>query len=187
MSGTILRYFIILLYVIPLFSIKGLCQDDQPSDDSLAIPHHSPNMAIIMSAIMPGLGQIYNGKIWKVPIIYGAEMTAIYSFHFYQIRYKRVLNILKDDGGQGQERYDVYGNDIPGSSLERARDFYRRWRDYSGLFIAGIYVLNIVDALVDAYFFEYDISDDLSLDIRPAPVSTGFQSAGVGLNLCLKF
>lgn len=114
-------------------------------------------------------------------------MTAIYSLHFYQIRYKRVLNILKEDGGQGQEKYDVYGREIYSYNLVRARDFYRRWRDYSGLFVAGIYFLNIIDALVDAYFFEYDISDDLSLDVRPALVSPGFQSAGVGLNLCLKF
>lgn len=164
-----------------------MCQEDQTPDDSLLVRHHSPNRAVLMSAIIPGLGQVYNGKIWKVPIIYGAEMAAINWYHFYQVRYKKVLSILKDDGGQGQATYNVYGNDIPGTSMERARDFYRRWRDYGGLVVIGIYVLNIVDALVDAYFFEYDISDDLSLNIKPACISPDFQSSGFGLNLCLKF
>jgi hypothetical protein len=140
-----------------------------------------------MSAIVPGLGQVYNDKIWKVPIIYGAEMTAIYSYHFYQIRYKKIIGILKDDGGAGQDEYEVYGRTINSNNLERARDFYRRWRDYMGLFVIGVYVLNIVDALVDAYFFEYDISDNLSLNIKPAYLTPGFRSNGVGLNLCLNF
>jgi hypothetical protein len=177
----------ILLYAIPFLSTVSVCQEDSAPDDSVRIRQHSPTTAIIMSAVLPGLGQIYNGKIWKLPIIYAGEMTAIYSYHFYQIRYQKVLGILKADGGTGQESYDIYGNPIPGTSMARARDFYRRWRDYSGLAIAGIYVLNIIDALVDAYFFEYDISDDLSLNIRPACISTGFDTGGIGLNISMKF
>jgi len=148
---------------------------------------HSPRMAIVMSAILPGLGQVYNEKIWKVPIIYAGEMTAIYYYNWNHVRYKKIIGILKDDGGAGQEEYDIFGRPLKSYNLERARDHYRRQRDYSGLFVAGIYVLNIIDALVDAYFFEYDISDDLSLNIKPACLSPDFHSGGIGLSLCLKF
>jgi len=144
-------------------------------------------MAIVMSAVMPGLGQVYNEKIWKVPIIYGAEMTAIYYYQWNQKRYKKIINILKNDAGAFQEEYDIYGRPLKSYNLERARDHFRRQRDYSGLFIAGIYALNIVDALVDAYFFEYDISDDLSLHIKPAYFTPDYRQGGFGLNLCLKF
>jgi hypothetical protein len=140
-----------------------------------------------MSAVLPGLGQIYNEKIWKLPIIYGGEMTAIYSYHFYQIRYKKVLSILKEDGGTGQEEYEIYGRIISSRNLGRARDFYRRYRDYSGLAIVGLYALNIIDALVDAHFFEYDISDDLSLKIQPGLLPSDVLSGNVGLNICMRF
>jgi hypothetical protein len=156
-------------------------------DDSVRIRNHSPRMAIVMSAILPGLGQVYNEKIWKVPIIYAGEMTAIYYYNWNQKRYKKIIGILKDDGGAGQEEYEIYGRTLQSYNLEPARDHFRRQRDYSGLFIAGIYVLNIIDALVDAYFFEYDISDDLSLNIKPAFLTPDFSSGGIGLNLCLKF
>lgn len=177
----------ILLYVIPFFSTSSVCQEDMAPDDSVMIRQHSPRMAIFMSVVLPGLGQVYNEKIWKVPIIYAGEMTAIYYYQWNQVRYKEIIGILKDDGGTGQEEYIIYGRTIKSYNLERARDHYRRQRDYSALFIAGVYALNIVDALVDAYFFEYDISDDLSLKIKPAYFSPDFHSTGIGLNLCLKF
>ncbi|HJX71079.1 MAG TPA: DUF5683 domain-containing protein [Bacteroidales bacterium] len=177
----------ILLFAIPFLSTSSVCQEDLTADDSLTVKHHSPTTAVIMSAIVPGLGQIYNEKIWKLPIIYGGEMAAINSFHFYQIRYKKVLSILKEDGGTGQEEYEVYGLSISSRNLERARDFYRRWRDYSGLVVVGVYALNIIDALVDAHFFEYDISDDLSLKIRPDILPYDFHSRGIGLNICMRF
>jgi hypothetical protein len=177
----------ILLFAITSLSFNSLCQNNAAPEDTLTIRHHSPTTAVIMSAVLPGLGQIYNDKIWKLPIIYGGEMAAINSYHYYQIRYKKVLSIMKNDGGTGQERYDVYGTLISASLLERARDVFRRYRDYSGLAIAGLYVLNIIDALVDAHFFEYDISDDLSLKIQPGLLPSDFLSGNVGLNICMRF
>ncbi len=187
MSGSIVRYLVILLYIIPLFSVSSVCQEDSISVDSMKVRPHSPARAVIMSAVLPGLGQIYNGKIWKLPIIYGGEMAAINSYHFFQIRYKKVLNILKDDGRTGQEEYDIYGTRVSGSRMAYARDHFRRYRDISSFFIAGIYVLNIIDALVDAHFFEYDISDDLSMEIQPGIFQHDIRSGSIGLNLCMRF
>ncbi|HJX71427.1 MAG TPA: DUF5683 domain-containing protein [Bacteroidales bacterium] len=177
----------ILLSAISFLSLNSVCQEDLTPDDSLTIRQHSPTRAVIMSAIVPGLGQVYNGKIWKLPIIYGGEMAAINAFHFYQIRYKKVLSILKADGGTGQDIYEIYGRLLDSRNLERARDYYRKYRDYSGLVVVGVYALNIIDALVDAHFFEYDISDDLSLKIRPDILPYDFHSGGIGLNICMRF
>ena len=70
------------------------------------------------------------------------------------------------------------------SQLKRAKDNYRRWRDLNFLFMFGVYVLNIVDATVDAYFFNYDISDDLSLKIRPAILNNIADKSTFGLKIC---
>ncbi len=185
LPGRILRYFMILLYAIPFLSTVSVCQENPAPDDSTMARKHSPTKAIIMSAIMPGLGQVYNQKIWKVPILYAGEITALYYFQWNQVRYQEILQILKD--GAGEEYYYVYGRKVYEYQLERARDHYRRQRDYSALFFIGIYALNIIDALVDAHFYEYDISDDLSLKIRPAYFTPDIRQGGFGLNVCLRF
>jgi hypothetical protein len=186
MSGSIVRYLVILLCIIPVLSVNSVCQEATASGDSMKVRQHSPTKAVIMSAVLPGLGQIYNGKIWKLPIIYGGEMTAIYLYHWNDIRYDKIMDILKS-GLTGQEEYYIYGTRISSSRMTYARDHFRRQRDISSFFVAGIYLLNIIDALVDAHFFEYDISDDLSLEIQPGILQPEIPSGSIGLNLCMKF
>ena len=175
----------LLLFTASSIGIS-FCKNADETSDSTIIKHHSPRKAMLYSAILPGMGQIYNGKIWKVPILVGGEGTAIYFYKYYQERYKKVLNFIRDtiDNDIG---YEVYGYNIPGYNMERARDIFRRYRDYSMLFIVGIYVLNIVDALVDAHFFEYDISNDLSMKIQPMYNPSAYRNGGLGLNICLRF
>jgi hypothetical protein len=187
MSGSIPRYLIIILCIIPILSFNSVCQEDTAPGDSVKVRHHSPSKAVIMSAVVPGLGQIYNGKVWKLPIIYGGEMTAVYLYHWNDIRYDKIMDILKADGATGQEVYYIYGTRISSSRMTYARDHFRRQRDICSFVIAGIYVLNIIDALVDAHFFEYDISDDLSLEIQPGIVRPDIRSGSFGLNVCMRF
>ncbi|NJK85233.1 MAG: hypothetical protein HC906_03970 [Bacteroidales bacterium] len=85
------------------------------------------------------------------------------------------------------EQVDIYGQIVPAERIESAMNYYRRYRDYNVLFFSGIYILNIVDALVDAYMFEYDISDDLSLEVKPDYIPYEFSTGAVGMRLCLKF
>ncbi|MBN2610231.1 MAG: hypothetical protein JXB00_01605 [Bacteroidales bacterium] len=166
---------------------NSYCQEDPSLQDTIKIKHHSPRAAIVLSVLVPGMGQIYNGKIWKVPIIYAAEGTALYLYNFNQVRYKKILNYLESDTFDESQRYEVYGRSLGGSVLPRARDFFRKNRDYSILFFGGVYVLNIIDALVDAHFFEYDISDDLSLNIQPVYYSPEIKAGGPGLQLVFTF
>ena len=127
-----------------------------------------------MSAVLPGLGQIYNRKYWKLPIIYGGFAGLIYSAGFAGKRYKNYKEayILRTD--ENPTTIDKYDYQIDNGEVKYSengllelKDYYRRNRDLSYIILIGIYALNIIDANVDAHFFNFDISEDLSLNITP--------------------
>ena len=120
---------------------------------------------MVLSILLPGAGQVYNNSIWKVPLIYGGGGIAIYYLNYWQKRYDETLKYLKSN--DNNEIYYIYGRRIPKDRLDDARDFYRYYRDWSIISIGLIYAANIVDALVDGYMKQYDISDDLSINIKP--------------------
>ncbi len=133
---------------------------------------HSPKKATIMSAVLPGLGQIYNRKYWKLPIIYGGLAGLVYSAGFADKRYKNYKEayILRTDENPATiDKYDYQLDNgemkYSENGLLELKEYYRRNRDLSYIILFGIYALNIIDANVDAHFFNFDISDDLSLNI----------------------
>ena len=155
---------------------------------------HSPKSATILSAAVPGLGQVYNRKYWKVPLIYAGAGALLYVISANSARYKTFKNAysLRIDGDTTTiDIYDIQMiNNEPKYSEEallNVKDFYRRNRDVSYIFLGVLYMLNIVDAAVDAHFFDYEITDDLSLEVRPALLfSAGrLQTTGIGLTLRL--
>lgn len=120
----------------------------------------SPSKAAFYSAIVPGLGQAYNKKYWKIPIVYGAIGTSLYfyfdnnkKYHSYRDAYKRRLAGFQDD----QYQY------LDDRRLEQAQRFYQRNRDLSLLITAAFYILNIVDANVDAHLIQFNVSDKLTV------------------------
>jgi hypothetical protein len=127
---------------------------------------HSPRKAAILSSILPGAGQIYN-KAWvKVPIVYGGLGTAgyfIYRNNKWFKSYKNEYLYRIENGVRQNPDYDIYSDD----NLLTLQSTYRRWRDLSVVITAAIYVVQIVDATVDAHFFTYDVSDDISLQWCP--------------------
>ena len=139
------------------------------------------------------MGQIYNKKYWKLILVYGGLGTFGYFVNHWDSKYNQYLNGYINFSKYKDRRaiQDLkYINQIAGSdeliiqNLERAKDQYRRWRDMNALGFIGIYVLNIVDATVDAYFFNYDISDDLSLKVRPTMLNNIANTSAFGLKLC---
>lgn len=122
---------------------------------------HSPTTATVLSTILPGLGQVYNQKLWKVPVIMGGIAWLCYLVDFNQRGYKKFGNAYK------QFPYDEYNGTRKKTELLFLRDGYRRNRDLSIMALAGFYVLNIIDANVDAHFFDWDISDNLALKVEP--------------------
>lgn len=135
-----------------------------------AIPElHSAHKATIYSLALPGLGQAYNKKYWKIPVIYAG-----FGFLAYNIKvnsdemnkfteaYRYISN--KDTFAIDNEYVTRYPNT---SDLLRGRDYYRRKVELSVIFTAAWYLLNVIDAAVDAHFFDYDISNNLSLRVDP--------------------
>jgi hypothetical protein len=120
----------------------------------------TPAKAAFYSAILPGLGQAYNKKYWKIPIVYGAMGTSMYfyitngkKYHNYRDAYKRRLEGYSDD------QYSYLDND----RLISAQKFYQRNRDLSALVTLGFYVLNIIDANVDAALLQFNVDENLTL------------------------
>lgn len=138
-------------------------------DDTTARPtQRNPKRAAIMSALVPGLGQIYNKKYWKLPIVYAGLGTAgffvgynRYWWQEYKTAYIRDTNTTDGD-------VSIYFSQ--GASLDQLRgaaDQHRTWMEYSGLAFAAVYALQIVDAAVDAHLFYFDVSEDLSMRVQP--------------------
>lgn len=135
---------------------------------TLKKPHiHNPKLAVILSAALPGAGQIYNKKYWKTPIVWagiGACAYFIRSNHILYRDYKDALLQRVDTSAVEPDKYlDIYSTD----QLITLQDQYRQNRDLFIIVTSLVYVLNIVDALVDAHLFSFDVSDDLSLNWQP--------------------
>ena len=122
-----------------------------------------PKKAAIYSAIIPGSGQIYTKKYWKVPIIYGGLIASGYFIKDNQDNY----NMYKEAALTSIENNYENQLDFTYSELITLKDHYRRNREISYFSFIGIYILNVVDASVNAHLFNYDVSDDISLNIRP--------------------
>lgn len=150
------------------------------SQDSLA-QLHSPKKATIMSAVLPGLGQVYNKKWWKVPILYGGFAVAGYFLkdNLDHINLYKDSYIAATDNDPNTSNTTRYSN----SDLLKLIDKYKTWRDLSYISIVVIYALNIIDANVDAHLFYFDVSEDISLNIQPYVSPFRGQSAGLTLSL----
>ena len=137
----------------------------------------SPKKAAIYSAVIPGAGQIYTKKYWKVPIIYGGLVTSAYFINDNNNQYNeyRDAALLSYETGEDQLGYTY-------SELITLKDHYKRNREISYFSFVGVYILNIIDASVNAHLFHFDVSDDISLNIRP--YST-FSNTGVSFSLNL--
>ena len=176
----------IWLFVI-LFFATGFSAFSQKSDvDSIKINKpvavHSPRRATIYSAVLPGLGQIYNRKYWKVPIVYGGFVTLGYFINFNNelyTKYKQAYSdiIDTDPNTNSFKKLNVnpifFEADKISQLTERlriAKDGSRRNRDLVVIGTAVFYALNIIDASVDAHFFNFDISDDLTINWVPGPI-----------------
>lgn len=158
----------------------------------------NPTKAVIYSAILPGLGQIYNRKYWKLPLVYGGFMGCIYAISFnnryYQDYSNAYMDLMDDDPTTQSYRDIVPANYVISDTtwfsgvLKRKKDFYRRNRDLSYIITVGLYFIWMIDAYVDAQLFDFDISPDLSLRVEPAIFEpTRYSRRGFGVQLSFSF
>lgn len=141
-----------------------------------AINPLAPSKAAFYSAVLPGLGQIYNQRYWKVPIVFGAIGTGVYAYIYNDDLYDRFRDAFKRRraGFTDDEFYDlnnsgvVPGNpDLSDEALQDAQERYQRDRDLALVITLGLYALNIIDANVDAHLKQFNVDEDLSLELKP--------------------
>ncbi len=141
----------------------------------------NPQRALWLALVLPGAGQIYNRKFWKLPIIYGGFMGCIYALTWNNMMYKdysqAYLDLMDDDPGTASyNKFLHLGKQIQTKADEERykkifksrKDKYRRWRDMSFFVMLGVYAFSVIDAYVDAELSQFDISKDLSLTVEPA-------------------
>lgn len=162
---------------------------------------HSPHTATMYAAVLPGLGQIYNHSYWKLAILYGGAGALAYAIHFNNKYYKKYSSayrdfLLRDPNNHSymefanmahltQEQVETTYASWFQRTLKSKKDYYRRYRDMSIFGMVGLYLLQIVDACVDAHFWNFDVSDDLSIHVAPVatPENGGEVGATVGIDI----
>ncbi|MCQ2607062.1 MAG: DUF5683 domain-containing protein [Bacteroidales bacterium] len=156
-----------------LVTIDGLQTETKDSVEK----KHSPKTAAILSTILPGAGQIYNGSWWKAPILYAGFAGIGYGLYFYQDYYKSFKTAYNNYRNPYLEQGLTPPSDtvltVRGEAgyspinVQQGRDFYRKYRDLCIFGIGALYILNILDSYVEAHLFEFDVSDDLSIQWQP--------------------
>jgi hypothetical protein len=160
-------------------------------NDTGLVKFNGPRRAALRSAILPGWGQVTNGKYWKLPLVYGALGATAYAFNFNITQYKRVayayrVLILAQASGDTSQFSTVDADLKPflkanaSNDLRNYRNTYRKDIDYSVLIFLFFWGLNVVDATVDAHLKGFDVSDNLTMKIKPG-FNTGTNNLGMGL------
>jgi len=175
--------FLLIFGFFNSFSSFGQAEEDEVielRDKSIK----NPKTATLLSAILPGAGQVYNEKIWKVPIIYGGIITNAYFAEFNNRRYQVFRDALF--AFDAQTPNPTFPN-LNRDALVRNVNFWRKNRDLVFVLFGAIYALNIIDAQVDAHLSGFDISDDLTLILEPSFESHSAVGNTFGMSLKLKF
>lgn len=150
---------------------------------------YDPRKALLYAAIVPGLGQIYNKKYWKLPLVYGGFIALGYGINFYQegyIKYKKELFYNIENGYDADT--DIRPNDVYSTAnYRRIVDQYKRQRDFMIILMGGMYLLQIVDAHVDAHLKEFDLNPNLQVSIEPMIEQNDLIGRQSGVSLIIKF
>ena len=147
--------------------------------------HPDPGKATVYSILFPGMGQIYNGEYWKIPIYWGAIAGGVYFYSDNKRNYERYKWIYDQASSTDP---DVEKPPVSAENALYYRDMFRRYRDYSILATALFYVIQVVDANVFAYMQDFEIDDDITLRVEPTVITPDYaQAPGMGLGLTLRF
>lgn len=167
----------------------------------------NPKKALWLAIVIPGAGQIYNRKYWKLPIVYGGFVGCAYAMRWNNMMYKdysqAYIDLTDDDPNtKSYERFQQFSNRITDANIQQRyqelfknrKNRFRRWRDLSFFVMCGVYAISIIDAYVDASLSEFDISDDLTMRVAPTIINNKnvaehnpLKSTAIGLQCSLFF
>lgn len=185
-----MKYFILTCLIALQYSANA---QNIETSSVVRVPVHSASKASKLSAMIPGAGQVYNKQVWKVPIIYAGAGALIYSMSWNNKNYQKYLSAYKLDSDTSSATKSEYSGLYSVQNLIVLKDYYRRNRDFSAIGLVLLYTANIVDAYVYGQFFNFDISDDLSMQVKPYIVpsitnyNTGAWTSTTGINIQFKF
>ena len=177
-----------------------------PAAKPVKVFNPDPKRAMWLSILCPGLGQIYNRRYWKLPIIVGGFVGLAYGTTWNNRMlqdYRRGYRDIMDDDPDTRSYMNFFAPTVKEENLDpewiknamrNKRDYYRRYRDICIIGMVAVYLLNVIDAYVDASLAHFDISPDLSLDVRPAAIGNDRRAIvadsrlpSVGLQCALTF
>ncbi|WP_394760269.1 DUF5683 domain-containing protein [Flavobacterium sp.] len=169
------NWFYIVIFVTVFGNFSGFSQDDLRlialDTTTTKINPLAPAKAAFYSALLPGLGQVYNKKYWKVPIVFAAIGTGIYAYSWNKKKYNGYRDAYKERLLLGTQSTDAYNNQLSGgvflseAKLIDAQKFHQRNKDLSLLVTVALYILNIVDANVDGHLRQFNVNGKLT--VRP--------------------
>ncbi len=191
-----------IVFLIWIATTQGSAQDSRdvvPGDslitkraDTVLIKSYAarydPRKALLYAAIAPGLGQIYNKKYWKLPLVYGGFIALGYGVNFYQEGYDRYKLALFRNLEYGLADNEIYPDDVYTTANYRSIvDQYKRQRDFMLILMGGMYLLQIVDAHVDAHLREFDLNPKLQVSLTPTVEQSAILGQQSGISLVIKF
>ena len=142
----------------------------------IQVDNHSPKKASLYSAIIPGAGQFYNKKHWKIPIIYASIGTALSAAQWNQKEYLHYKEAYEYRTDEDEATIDPYEDQFTESNLITIKNYHLKNRDLAYILTAGIYLLNIIDASVDAHLLKFNVNEDISLNIQPQFMQANYQN-----------
>ncbi len=169
-----------------ILGFRELKEPEAVETIEMVAKNHDPNKAAWLSAAVPGLGQVYNKKYWKIPLVWGgiAGFAYLIDWNNDQYQFYRRNLIYEINGNQPGFKNETQ---FEASTLKSGRDQYRRNRDMMVIFGVIFYMLSIVDAHVDAHLIEFDVNKDLSVQLTPSIQTTYDQKLSTGLTFSVKF
>ncbi|HEY5917932.1 MAG TPA: DUF5683 domain-containing protein [Chryseolinea sp.] len=193
--------FLVLLAIVTVLNASAQDSTAVSTGDSLLIDgrdtleltsyaaRYDPRKALLYAAVVPGLGQIYNKKYWKLPLVYGGMFALGYAINFYQDGYTTYKAKLYRNLESGFEADDaVYPDDsYTTANYRHIVDEYKRERDFMIILMGGVYLLQMIDAHVDAHLKEFDLNPKLQLSVRPTVEQNDLIGRQSGISLVLKF
>lgn len=150
---------------------------------------YNPGKATLLAAILPGAGQVYTKKYWKIPLVYGGLIGTAYGVNFYQegyTKYKGELYFNLDNGLANENDLNP-DSGFTTSQLRTIVDRYRRERDFMIIMMLGVYVLQMIDAHVDTHLKEFDLNPDLHVRLEPSFNNDLLTGRTSGLSLKFRF
>lgn len=183
--------FLIKIIVVLVFSctISNKVSYSQNISKTNIEKEHSPHKATIYSALIPGLGQIYNKQYWKVPVLYAGIVTIVYFVNFNGDKYysykDEYVARINADSSKLNPSYILYSD----NSILQLKNYYQRNLEFTWIMAGVVYLLNIIDASVYAHLFNFDVNENLSLKIEPLLFNENYKVLAppqTGLKLVLR-